>query len=239
MEVIIFLGFAGFALAFILALQCIALTTFGYFSFREEPATLNLRVFDPSRLLPPWYAREFFDRVCRELEEYGFKTLAFLRSWDENGELMVLLHNREQMDIAIAHASKSYNHVEYVTNFANGFGVCTINCRQLLYAEESNPRKNIYWHPRVEILNLYRVHREILEKYGSSFPKILPPEEKAVQYLLDSIRKDKEYQMTAGYKKYDAHSDTFSVTIKGALILAWKSSVPIGQIRSLIHKCPI
>ncbi len=212
-----------------------------YFNLRREPATMNLKVFDPRQEQPPGYAREFFGQVYQGLEKSGFKITAFVRSEMSGNELILMLfHNRKQMDAAMACSLKSSElhntYLEYCTEFENGFEICTNNSMVPLGTFAPKPGKNVYQYPTIENIDLYRVHQEILKKYGPSSPKILPPDEKAVQYLVDGLRKDNEYQVTAGYKNYDARSDTFSATIKGAVLMTWKLCFPIKQIRSQIRK---
>ncbi len=233
-------NYGGITLIFSVLGMYYLLAPIGVYFFFRNPPILNLEVFDPHLEQLSKYPRAFFERACQSLEESGFKTVASLKKEMPNGTLFLMLfHNREQADIAAAYSlgtSKRNTYVEYCTKFENGFDICTNNSRIPLGTIAPEPYRSAYQYPSIEVVNLYRVHQEILKKYGPSSPKIIPPEEKAVQDLFDGLRKAHEYQVTAGYMKYDARSDTDSPTIKGAVLMTWKMCFPVRQIRSHIYK---
>lgn len=229
--------FGLFALQYVLGPVLIRYTQ----SMRASP---TLVTFDPEVQPAPPAVQQFLDSTEAELWDHGFESVAHVALPDvvPNVKSIIVVMVRPESDDAAmaatmfgtgAGANIRKFHVEFSTDFADGFEVATTNSTEESVFKPLPHKKVVQCDFIRDPVHLWRVHERAVKEFGTG-PKVpVPTQDEAVERLRASLRKEFTDQVAVGWLYFDEENDVFRPTWKGACLMTWKLCWPVGWIRRM------
>jgi hypothetical protein len=224
----------------ILVLLCFSQLIIGpvliYFAFRQQ-VHHTFAEFAPENP-PTELPQNYFDAI-KDVEKLGFRLIAHIFQDGQINKIttyVTLLRNEEEKTAVaiiymLAPNVKANSFIEFCTTFADGTELNTNNTQELNVFTPP-PEKQIFCVPHVEEVDkLYALHQKLLANQRKKSERILPPTGTEIKEVCDSMTRDFETQVDAGYLKRDQAQQAYRTTIKGAILMTWKLAWPIGTIR--------
>lgn len=207
---------------------------------RRSPTLLT---FDADEQPAPAWVQEYLDETEAELWGCGFEALEHIILPDllpNVQSIFVLMTREESNDAAIAVAmfgtgaqeSVRKYHVEFATDFEDGFELCTNNT-----GEESAfkplPHKRILQFDFISDPSaLWQIHQRAIQEFGTgAAKKPMPDKSQAIDRFREALVKEFTDQVDVGWLWYDEFHDVFRPTWKGACLMVWKLCWPVSTLR--------
>lgn len=208
----------------------------------------TLIAFDPDDRPAPAAVQSYLDDVEAALWSCGFEVFEHVAMPDlapNVKAIFTLLGRPESDDLAMAVAAfgetggltvlRKY-YVEFATDFADGFELCTNNS-----ADESAycplPHKKVLQFDRVKTAaDLWRVHDRAAKEFGTGPKRPIPAKTAALDRLRAGMLKENTDQVAVGWLWYDEAADAFRPTWKGACLMTWKLAWPVSAYRLALRR---
>jgi hypothetical protein len=228
--------FAGlFALPYVLGPVLIRYTQ----TMRVSP---TLVTFDPEVQPAPPAVQQFLDTTEAELWDYGFEAVAHVALPDmvpNVKSIIVIMVRPESNDAAMgatmfgtgAGTNIRRFHVEFSTDFADGFEVATSNTTEESVFKPLPHKRLVQCDFVRDPVHLWRVHERAVREYGTGPKKPVPTQNEAIECFRASLRKEITDQAAIGWLYYDEENEVFRPTWKGACLMTWKLCWPVSLIR--------
>ncbi len=207
-------------------------------------ATPTLVTFNPEVQPAPPAVQSFLDTTEAELWDCGFEAVAHVALPDmvpNVKSIIVVMVSPESDDAAMAAAMFPTGagapmrkfHVEFSTDFADGFEVSTMNS-----TEESVfrplPHKRLLQCDFIrDPVHLWRIHERAVKEFGTGPKKPLPQEDAVTERFRASLLKEFTDQVSVGWLYFDEENDVFRPTWKGACLMTWKLCWPVSWLRRM------
>ena len=183
-----------------------------------------------------------FVRRSNAMQALGFEQAANLQ-WITSGTRTFtrLFYRQETQELASVTEITAYikgqitppvrvHYMEFTTEYIDEVEINTSNSTSLSVLRKS-PQKQIHYMPALsDAALLYRVHRHITAGVRGEV-KPLPPLNLIEQQIQIDCIKTYKRQAEAGYMYLDEQRSTYRPTAKGAIIMTWKLTWPIGAVR--------
>ncbi|HEX6987235.1 MAG TPA: hypothetical protein VF170_17790 [Planctomycetaceae bacterium] len=202
----------------------------------------TLIAFDPDERPAPAAVQEFLDEAEAALWGCGFEVLGHVAMPDlvpNVKAIFVLLARPESNDNAIAVAAFAEGgsaamkkfYVEFATDYADGFELCTNNT-----ADESAfcplPHKKVFQSDFLtDAEDLWRFHERATKEFGTGPKRPSPARHTALDRLREGLLREQTNQVAVGWLWYDEDAEAFRPTWKGACLMTWKLCWPVSAIR--------
>lgn len=208
----------------------------------------TLLAFDPDQRPAPAVVQSYLDQVEADLWGCGFEVYEHVAMPDlvpNVKAIFTMLARPQSDDLAIAVTAfgdtggltvlRKY-YVEFATDFADGFELCTNNS-----ADESAyrplPHKKVLQFDRVKnAADLWRVHERATKEFGTGPKKPIPPRTAALDRLRSGMLKENTDQVAVGWLWFDEAADAFRPTWKGACLMTWKLAWPVSAYRLALRR---
>ena len=189
--------------------------------------------------LPPEFVK-YLEEIWPGLKADGFQIGAYLRQHEDTvTAYLALFVNHTAEDLALAGAwygkvngtdQLQTMHLEFSTDFVDGSEVSTNNNTQAgVFARV--PQKQVLKFPSVrEPRMLYRVHGEMIRKFGQASKAALPAAGEEAAALSQGMVTEYEQQCKAGLLYLDHRTGTYRPTWKGAFLMTWRQLFPLKQL---------
>jgi hypothetical protein len=195
----------------------------------------------------PGAVKRYLFPTIRQVEECGFEMLGayYVGGLVTNvRSFLVLMGNRAARDLALLAVTYAdslegsrlqQRHVEYSARLDNGTIVDTNNSQELT-AFARVPEQKIVSLPWIEdVRRLYDIHQAAVEYYCPDAQREWHVDADPGDYLHDSLVRESLRQLETGYLYRDAAGD-FRPTIKGAILMTYKSLWPITAVRRALRR---
>jgi hypothetical protein len=189
--------------------------------------------------LPEEAAAVFLPRVP-ELSSLGFEFLGYhdcgsLTSGTRNYAAYFCnraTSNFASVTVAVS-ADGAVSYLEFSTRFANGLVLDTnTNSRPPLTSE--NPEHRVFRFPKLQTAEaLYCVHRQLLEKYAPGLWPEAAPIGEELRRFERIIENFGSRHARIGYMELDGNGEYYTLTWKGACLIAWRGLWPTSLLRRL------
>lgn len=211
-------------------------------SRQKLPARPRFEAFDPKDL--PSDVSDFFRRSVSEMEEEGFRFVSYA-SWsiqDRQRMYFALLINRKAGDMGMAvHITSGREknavqtrYVEFSTEYLLSKEITANNSAQIEVFRKI-PERMVFRFPHIlSPRRLYLLHRRLNEKYGADWEPLPPPEGREVEAVKESIAKEYEKQVRAGYLFLDREEEVYRPTWMGAILMTWKLIWPFTVLQNIL-----
>src|SRR5690606_2251244 len=204
--------------------------------------TPTIVTYDADTEPAPEWAQRFLDASESALWGCGFEALHHIVLPDllpNVQSIFVLMTRPESNDAAIAvtmfgagtQQTLRKFHVEFATDYADGFELCTNNT-----GEESVfkrlPHKQILQFDFVsDPVRLWDIHQRSMQEFGHGPKQPVPDRSQAIDRFRAALVKEFIDQVEVGWLWVDEGHDVFRPTWKGACLMVWKLCWPVGALR--------
>lgn len=198
--------------------------------------------YDADEQPAPEWVQDYLDYAEATLWGCGFEALHHIVLPDlmpNVQAIFVLMTRPESNDAAIAaamfgtgaNASIRKHHVEFATDYADGFELCTNNT-----SEESVfkalPHKRVLQFDFVsDPAVLWEIHERALQEFAIGSKKSVPDKSQAIEAFREALVKEFTDQVEVGWLWCDESHDVFRPTWKGACLMVWKLCWPVSTLR--------
>jgi hypothetical protein len=206
------------------------------FAARCNPVELSLED------LPPKLAAIFRPRVA-ELGNLGFELLGCYDCGSltsETRSLAAYFCNRTTNEFAnvsvMVTPKTAVSYFEFSARFANGL-ILETNTNGRIPLTPENPELRIFRFPKIQTPQaLYRVHRQLEEKYA---PGLWPQGEPKGEELHRFLRVMNNYgprHVRIGYMTLTNNGQSYKFTWKGACLITWRGLWPTSLFRRVLQR---
>lgn len=185
----------------------------------------------------------FFRTRIPEMEKLGFELLGCYDCGvlaSETRSYVAYFCNRETSDYAnvpvLVTPKKIASYFEFSTCFTNGLVVET-NTNGTLPLTPENRELRVFRFPKVTTPEaLYRVHRQLLEKYAPGLWIQDEPRGEEMRRFVRTVENYGPRHERIGYMVHDEGGQGYKFTWKGAFLSTWRGLWPSSLFRRLIHR---
>lgn len=207
-------------------------------------ASPTLVTFDPEVQPAPAAVQSFLDATEADLWDCGFEAVAHVALPDvlpNVQSIVVIMVRPESNDAAMAATMFGTGggttvrkfHVEFSTDFTDGFEVSTMNSTEESVFRPLPHKKVLQCDFVRDPARLWRIHERAVREFGTG-PKIpVPDQEEAVERFRASLHKEFTDQVAVGWLYFDEENDVFRPTWKGACLMTWKLCWPVSWFRRM------
>jgi hypothetical protein len=208
----------------------------------------TLQAFDPNSADTPVEAAESLQAVVPALEALGFRNLGHFRASEtvphtrayvtlfedrparQTARLMTTIaeiRGRRQVETVLA----------FFTEFTDGTSLVTSNNVTRRLVPLVGFREGSMAFPEVrDPRRLYEIHQASVARFASDAIRLEPQTRDPVEFLRQSVRRETAKLAETGYYAFDEESQIYRPTWKGALLMGWKSVIPIKPIREMLRR---
>ncbi len=204
----------------------------------------NFAPFDPDGPDSPPELRRYFAQAAEELELLGFEHELSRRTKQatNNAEGFVsLFRNRETMETARIITAVgatgivriAYSDAGFRTEFSDGTEVVTSNRRSPKVYPTMPPPYHGQAFPQIrEIGHLLVIHRALADHFGAGRIPVDAVGDDPGEFLRQvDHKRPQAHHVACGYNYVDEMAGVQRLTWKGAVLMTWKLSPPIKQVR--------
>ena len=211
-------------------------------SRQKQPARPEFTSFDPSELDPD--IADYFSRSVSAIQDEGFEFLGYT-SWsiqDRQRMYFGLLIHREAGDMGmVVYITSGHDkhpvetrYVEFAAEFTVAREINTNNSTQIEVFKKL-PERMVFRFPHIlSPHQLYLLHRRLKGTYAAAWAPLPPPHGREIQAVHNSIAKEYEKQVRAGYFYLDREEGVYRPTWKGAFLMTWKLIWPFTLFRNIL-----
>jgi len=128
------------------------------------------------------------------------------------------------------------SYFEFSSRFSDGRSIET-NSNGILPLMPANPEIRVFRFASVEEpRTLLPLHRQLTEKYAPGLCALGEPRDAEIQRYVRTIEGSGPRLAVAGYMKTDETGDSFRLTWRGAVRMAWLGLWPVTFLRKTIHR---
>jgi hypothetical protein len=136
----------------------------------------------------------------------------------------------------VASPAKTAGYFEFSSSFSNGLTL-DVNTNKTLPLTPPRPGFRIFRLPEVfDPMELFQIHRALVQKYAPQLQPQLPPVGQESGRIKSQIEQYGPEQAKAGYMYLSKDGQTYRLTWKGSLLMAWKSLWPTSMIRGWSYR---
>lgn len=226
-------------LLWILALLAVFFLVFPLFIWvlLGEDAQPRFDVFDSSRHSAPHEVTAFFRENIAALTAEGFKHVGdMIRQRGMMTTRVAILQHADGATGTVVVVSSTQGNaspmVEFTAEFTGG-RVFDVSNTGLPPSFAVRPGHETYRLPEVrDPLRLYRIFRVLLRRrFGAATLRQRDIAADPARFLADLYDTEHQWQVEAGYYRFDKGASRFRPTLKGAYLMSWKQMPPFGQLR--------
>jgi hypothetical protein len=196
----------------------------------------------PRVSLPEEVARQVTPQADR-LQALGFELVGYAVRTDQCGGAiahLALLVDRAEGHLAavesVALGEVRRTYVEFCSELADSVELNTSN-GDGVGCEPSHPGARSYAFPGLRDLErLYRLHRRLVQQAAHGRPSRRPAAGAEFDELVRGMERENARQASSGYWYLDASDARYRPTWKGAVLMTWKLTWPIGTLRRLLRR---
>ena len=137
---------------------------------------------------------------------------------------------------ALVTPKNTASYLEFSTRFTNGM-VLETNTNGTLPLTPENPELRIFRFPKIQAPQaLYRIHRQLAEKYASGQWPMGEPKGEELQRFVRLLENYGPRHARIGYMYLADDAEFYKLTWKGAFLMTWRGLWPTAILRRLLQR---
>jgi hypothetical protein len=136
----------------------------------------------------------------------------------------------------VTSAAKTVGYFEFSTTFTNGLTL-DANTNKTLPLTPARPNFLVFRFPEVfDPVELFQIHRALIQKYGTTLQPQMFSQGQETGRIKSQIGQYAAEQAKTGYMYRAKDGQTYRLTWKGAILLAWKALWPTSMVRGWLYR---